>query len=407
MFGYVYVLINTSIPNLLKIGMTRREVDLRVKELSSATGVAAPFICIFKEEFDNCEQAEIDIHRSLSKYRENANREFFRIEPEVAIKEIIRYKNELSILKKDDINVSNNKIDNEQKVNDKQIEFKEKALKVAKNKNVPIEKRIKKYEEAILNMVSFPEYIYAEDIEVCGEYLKMAIDNKIEIPSNIKERVKGLFDEEELLTYLKGLYLEKLEFYKLKSVILGIYNDKFSTEDKKQLKAIAVDIMRKREFEEFYDLYCKKKKIIKEMEKNNEIDSVYWNDCWKRRLSETEVVEAQRKVVENYEKLIGLIYKVVVLWRRDGINDEFAYEFERRVGESYSTDSLDDSYCNQYLEWLFKLNIKIKKHIKEKIHFICKECYLCDFISITSLDDEDELEEFKEYVYKITGCINE
>ena len=134
MFGYVYVLINTSIPNLLKIGMTRREVDLRVKELSSATGVAAPFICIFKEEFDNCEQAEIDIHRSLSKYRENANREFFRIEPEVAIKEIIRYKNELSILKKEDINVSNNKIDNEQKVNDKQIEFKEKALKVAQNK---------------------------------------------------------------------------------------------------------------------------------------------------------------------------------------------------------------------------------------------------------------------------------
>ena len=41
--GYVYVLINSSMPNLVKIGKTTKDPNERVKELSSATGVATPF----------------------------------------------------------------------------------------------------------------------------------------------------------------------------------------------------------------------------------------------------------------------------------------------------------------------------------------------------------------------------
>ena len=41
--GYVYILSNSGMPGLLKIGRTTRSVGDRVAELNSATGVPAPF----------------------------------------------------------------------------------------------------------------------------------------------------------------------------------------------------------------------------------------------------------------------------------------------------------------------------------------------------------------------------
>jgi hypothetical protein len=40
---FIYVLSNPSFPGLLKIGYTRKDIGIRVKDLSKATGVPTPF----------------------------------------------------------------------------------------------------------------------------------------------------------------------------------------------------------------------------------------------------------------------------------------------------------------------------------------------------------------------------
>ena len=87
-FGYVYVLVNSSMPGLLKIGYTDRDPNLRAKELSAATGIVFPFIVAYYAETLDAPGAEEEIHRILSPYRINDNREFFSMEVRDAISTI-------------------------------------------------------------------------------------------------------------------------------------------------------------------------------------------------------------------------------------------------------------------------------------------------------------------------------
>ncbi len=77
--GWVYVLVNSSMPGLVKVGCTTRPPAERAAELSAATGVATPFVLAFEQEFPDCWQAEQDIHAALDArgLRVAANREFF------------------------------------------------------------------------------------------------------------------------------------------------------------------------------------------------------------------------------------------------------------------------------------------------------------------------------------------
>ena len=86
-FGYIYVMVNPSLPNLVKIGKTTREPNERAKELSSATGVPTPFILVYHKPFKDCHLAELVIHKYLEKEgaRVNDNREFFQISTTQAI----------------------------------------------------------------------------------------------------------------------------------------------------------------------------------------------------------------------------------------------------------------------------------------------------------------------------------
>ena len=82
--GFIYILSNPMIPNLLKIGFTRRDVDERVKELSSKTSVPAPFVieaCFLSERPS---QHEKEIYRCLDKYQ-LPSKEFFEIGIEKAV----------------------------------------------------------------------------------------------------------------------------------------------------------------------------------------------------------------------------------------------------------------------------------------------------------------------------------
>lgn len=84
--GIVYVLINSAMPGLVKIGMTTREsIDTRMKELYS-TGVPVPFDCIYACEVkvSDCAKIEKALHKAFEPNRINTNREFFSIKPEQA-----------------------------------------------------------------------------------------------------------------------------------------------------------------------------------------------------------------------------------------------------------------------------------------------------------------------------------
>ena len=84
--GIVYVLTNSAMPGLVKIGMTTREsIDTRMKELYS-TGVPVPFDCEYACEVKASDYAKIEkaLHTAFKPNRINDNREFFQIKPEQA-----------------------------------------------------------------------------------------------------------------------------------------------------------------------------------------------------------------------------------------------------------------------------------------------------------------------------------
>lgn len=86
--GYLYVLANSAMPNMVKIGKTTRTPKDRATELSSATGLPVPFIVIYEQLFDNCSVAERFVHTYLQAkgHRVSENREFFS----APVNEIIR-----------------------------------------------------------------------------------------------------------------------------------------------------------------------------------------------------------------------------------------------------------------------------------------------------------------------------
>ncbi len=88
--GYVYVLSNPSMPNLLKIGYTERDVDERVAELNS-TGVPVPFEIEAIFGSPDAYEDEQAIHNILDQHRLASNREFFSVDVKSAVQHIIDY----------------------------------------------------------------------------------------------------------------------------------------------------------------------------------------------------------------------------------------------------------------------------------------------------------------------------
>lgn len=83
--GYVYILSNSAMPGLIKIGHTTRAVDERIAELNSATGIPTPFIIEDYFESTDPQSHENILHKLLERYRVSSNREFFRVTKEEAI----------------------------------------------------------------------------------------------------------------------------------------------------------------------------------------------------------------------------------------------------------------------------------------------------------------------------------
>ena len=77
----VYILTNTTIPDLVKIGRTTN-LEERMKTLSSHSGVPVPFECYYACEVKDGQDIEKRLHGAFGDHRINPKREFFRINPE-------------------------------------------------------------------------------------------------------------------------------------------------------------------------------------------------------------------------------------------------------------------------------------------------------------------------------------
>jgi len=81
----VYVLVNESMPDLVKIGLTNDSVEARISQLSAHTGVPLPFECYFAAEVKSAARTEKILHQLFADHRLNPKREFFKIDPEKVV----------------------------------------------------------------------------------------------------------------------------------------------------------------------------------------------------------------------------------------------------------------------------------------------------------------------------------
>ncbi len=93
-FGYIYILSNPAMPNLLKIGQTRGSLKARVDQLNSATGVPKPFVIEAYFLSQNPRHEEGLVHKVLASSRA-PGREFFNLPLKSALlqcEEVLRRK---------------------------------------------------------------------------------------------------------------------------------------------------------------------------------------------------------------------------------------------------------------------------------------------------------------------------
>ena len=87
--GVVYVQRSPALePDLFKVGLTRRNPEVRAAELSFATGVPLPFSVLAKWSVGDCARVENEVHQRLAAYRINPRREFFHVELSVIIRTV-------------------------------------------------------------------------------------------------------------------------------------------------------------------------------------------------------------------------------------------------------------------------------------------------------------------------------
>lgn len=88
--GFLYVLANSSMPGVVKVGKTTRSPTDRAAELSGVTGVATPFIVVYDQLFQDCHSAESFVHAYLAEkgHRVADNREFFNAPVNLVVRAI-------------------------------------------------------------------------------------------------------------------------------------------------------------------------------------------------------------------------------------------------------------------------------------------------------------------------------
>lgn len=82
--GSVYVLTNTSLSGMVKVGFTKRTAQIRARELSG-TSLPTPFEVFYEtDKIRNPRKVERAVHNDLVGSRIQNGREFFKVTPEEA-----------------------------------------------------------------------------------------------------------------------------------------------------------------------------------------------------------------------------------------------------------------------------------------------------------------------------------
>jgi hypothetical protein len=82
--SFVYILINESMPGLIKIGRTTTSVKQRISELNAPAGIPLPFTCYYAARVEDCMKVERKLHEAFGDHRVRERREFFRLSPQRA-----------------------------------------------------------------------------------------------------------------------------------------------------------------------------------------------------------------------------------------------------------------------------------------------------------------------------------
>ena len=77
---YVYVLVNKSVPGMVKIGMTTNTPDERARQISAATGVPTPWVPVYSFKCFRSDLLESEIHEYFDIHRVNSHREMFEVD---------------------------------------------------------------------------------------------------------------------------------------------------------------------------------------------------------------------------------------------------------------------------------------------------------------------------------------
>lgn len=88
--GWIYIIINKSLPNILKVGYTKRRPEVRALELYN-TGVPTQYKVEFSLEVINPRKVEQMAHEYLKKF--NVGKEWFDCDVETAISAIMKANN--------------------------------------------------------------------------------------------------------------------------------------------------------------------------------------------------------------------------------------------------------------------------------------------------------------------------
>lgn len=84
--GHIYILTNSAMPGLVKIGMTLGDPAERARQLSQGTGTPAPFDVYAIFPVADVIRAERQVHGAFDEMRSNRKREFFSVAPEEAVR---------------------------------------------------------------------------------------------------------------------------------------------------------------------------------------------------------------------------------------------------------------------------------------------------------------------------------
>jgi len=86
--GHVYIMLNPSMPGIVKIGRTRDQTKARARQLYS-TGVPKEFVVLWQELVHDSDEVEEELHERFQAARVNPRREFFEIEPQEVIRALM------------------------------------------------------------------------------------------------------------------------------------------------------------------------------------------------------------------------------------------------------------------------------------------------------------------------------